>query len=122
MAGAGTGKTSTIIGKAGYLIQSGLARPDEILLISFARDVKEEMEKRIQKRLGINLQVETFHSLGLSIIAEIEGVKPSLSELAGDRVKLLNAIEGYIQSRSSWSHSPLIVSVAHLLQHFGANI
>ena len=34
VAGAGTGKTSTIVGKAGYLIQSGLAKPNEILLIT----------------------------------------------------------------------------------------
>ena len=30
VAGAGTGKTSTIVGKAGYLIEKGLAAPEEI--------------------------------------------------------------------------------------------
>lgn len=101
VAGAGTGKTSTIVSKAGYLLQSGLAKPNEILLISFARDVKEEMEERVQLRLGMSLRVETFHSLGLSIVAEVEGVKPSLSELSGDKVKLQKAIEVYIQNRST---------------------
>lgn len=36
IAGAGTGKTSTLIGKAGYLLQKQFAEPHEILLISFA--------------------------------------------------------------------------------------
>jgi DNA helicase-4 len=42
IAGAGTGKTSTIIGKAGYLIKKGLAAPEEILLIAFNRDIVSE--------------------------------------------------------------------------------
>ena len=33
----GTGKTSTIVGKAGYLIERGFAAPQDVLLISFAR-------------------------------------------------------------------------------------
>lgn len=39
VAGAGTGKTSTIIGKAGYLVKKGLAAPEEILLMAFNKDV-----------------------------------------------------------------------------------
>ena len=35
VAGAGSGKTSTIIGKAKYLVKKGLAKPDEILAYSF---------------------------------------------------------------------------------------
>jgi DNA helicase-4 len=101
VAGAGTGKTSTIVGKAGYLIESGLARPEELLLISFARGAKDEMSERVQSRLGKPLRVETFHGLGLDIIAEVEGRKPSLSELSSDSLKLRNAVEGFIQDRSS---------------------
>lgn len=52
-------------------------------------------------RLGIPLRVETFHGLGLDIITEVEGVKPSLSELSSDSLKLRNAIDGFIQDRSS---------------------
>jgi DNA helicase-4 len=114
VAGAGTGKTSTIVGKAGYLIERGLAQPEELLLISFARGAKDEMYERVQSRLGLLLRVETFHSLGLSIIAEVEGRKPSLSELSRDGVKLRNAIEGFIQDRSSDTSF-----LNHLIQYFG---
>jgi DNA helicase-4 len=57
------------------------------------------MDERIYSRLGIRLNVRTFHSLGLDIIAESEGVKPSVSELAGDRVKLPKKILEFIKTR-----------------------
>lgn len=46
VAGAGTGKTSTIVGKAIYIIQKGLAKPNEILLMSFNKDVAIDLEKQ----------------------------------------------------------------------------
>ncbi|OGD44159.1 hypothetical protein A3K79_00720 [Candidatus Bathyarchaeota archaeon RBG_13_46_16b] len=99
VAGAGTGKTSTIIGKAGYLIRKGYAAPEEILLVAFNRDIVSEMDERLCSRLGSRLNVRTFHSLGLDIIAKSEGVKPSISELAGDRVKLPKKILEFIKTR-----------------------
>ena len=37
LAGAGTGKTSTMIGRAGFLVKSGLAKPQQILMLAFAK-------------------------------------------------------------------------------------
>jgi DNA helicase-4 len=97
VAGAGTGKTSTLVGKAAYILRKGLAKPNEVLLLSFARDAKEEMYKRTNSHLKLDLDVKTFHSLGLSIIAEVEGKTPSVSKLATDKVKLDNKIEEFIK-------------------------
>lgn len=99
VAGAGSGKTSTIVGKAGYLIQKGLACPEEILLVAFNRDVALEMDKRISQKLGKKLKVKTFHSLGLEIIADCRKEKPSVSELAADRAKLPQKILEFIEDR-----------------------
>ena len=99
VAGAGTGKTSTLIGKAGYILKKEFTEPDEILLISFARKVKGELEERVLTRLGQKLRIETFHSLGLSIIADVEKKKPSLSELSRDQLKLQHKIMEFIQKR-----------------------
>ena len=99
IAGAGTGKTSTIIGKARYLIKKGLAAPEEILFIAFNRDIVSEVDERLYSRLGIRLNVRTFHSLGLDIIAESEGVKPSVSELAEDQLKLQKKILEFFRAR-----------------------
>ena len=89
LAGAGTGKTSTMIGRAGYLLASGQARPDELLMLAFARKAKEEMQERQDKCLGQWLKegtptIKTFHAIGLEIIGEVEGRRPSLSKLAED--------------------------------------
>ena len=96
IAGAGTGKTSTIIGKTAYILEKGLAKPSELLLLSFARDAKQEMSNRIKNRLNHSLQVQTFHSFGLGIIAEIEGTKPSVSALSTDNMKLWSKVETFI--------------------------
>ncbi len=97
VAGAGTGKTSTIIGKARYLIKKGLASPESILLIAFNRDVAEEIDKRVRSCLGIRLSVRTYHSLGLNVIAKSEGTKPSVSELATDRIKLPKKMSEFLR-------------------------
>ena len=81
VAAAGSGKTSVIVAKAGWLIKRGYRRPSELLLLAFARDARHEMHQRIRNRLGPaaarGVTVRTFHSLGLSIIGRAEGGPPS---------------------------------------------
>lgn len=85
LAGAGTGKTSTMIGRAGYLLKSGLAAPDQILMLAYANKAAKEMEERIHARLGIStLTVKTFHSLGKQIITDVEGTVPAIDKMAED--------------------------------------
>lgn len=85
LAGAGTGKTSTMIGRAGYLIKAGHAKPEQILMLAFARKAAEEMDERIKSKLGIEtLTVKTFHSLGKHIIAHVEGAAPAIDKMAED--------------------------------------
>lgn len=85
LAGAGTGKTSTMVGRAGYLLKSGLAAPGQILMLAYANKAAKEMEERIQARLGIDtLAVKTFHSLGKQIITEVEGAVPAIDKMAED--------------------------------------
>lgn len=63
IAGAGSGKTLTIIGKVYYLIKNGI-KPSDILLISFTRDTCNNLIKKIEYPVDIY----TFHKLGLSIL------------------------------------------------------
>ena len=85
LAGAGTGKTSTMVGRAGYLIQSKQAKASEILMLAFANKAAAEMQERIDHRLGKSgITTSTFHKLGKEIIAKVEGRQPSLSPLAED--------------------------------------
>jgi DNA helicase IV len=98
VAGAGTGKTSAIIGKAGYILKKGLAKPEEMLLLSFARKPQKEMTERVTNRLGVSLNIRTFHSLGLEILRTTLAPIPTISILSLDAVLLRKKIEELLQS------------------------
>ncbi len=84
LAGAGSGKTSVIVAKAAYLIQSGIRQPDEILLMAFGKDAAAEMATRIEERAGAKVDALTFHALGNSIIRQAESGAPALAAHASD--------------------------------------
>ena len=84
LAGAGSGKTSVITAKAAYLVKAGIRKPEEILLLAFARDAAKKMSERIEIRCGQPLEARTFHALAYGIIAAVEGNKPALAAHATD--------------------------------------
>ena len=100
VAAAGSGKTSVIVAKAGWLLQKGYRRPSELLLLAFAKDAQKEMEERVRSRLGdeaaAELTVRTFHSLGMSIIGAAEGKRPALAKVAEDDKALYDLLKGII--------------------------
>ncbi|SON49032.1 UvrD-helicase domain-containing protein [Vibrio tapetis] len=105
LAGAGTGKTSVMVGKTGYLVKSGQAQPNDILMLAYGRIAAEEMDERIREKLGFeDVKASTFHSLGVKIISQVEGKAPSLSPLESDvraKVKWMNeAIASLMQNVS----------------------
>ncbi len=63
IAGAGSGKTQTICAKAAYLILEEKIDPKKIMMCTFSRKAKLEMEVRVNRYLGGNarLRVQTFH-------------------------------------------------------------
>ena len=96
IAAAGSGKTSVMVAKAGWLAKSGRRRPDEVLLLAFARNARDELAERVAKRLGPEasaMRLRTFHSLGLEIIGEAEGRKPALARTADDPSALLDLLK-----------------------------
>lgn len=81
IAGAGTGKTTTIIGKIKYLIKSHQYQPAEILALSFTNASASEMAERIELEVGEHIDAMTFHKLGLCILGEVEGKKPNITSI-----------------------------------------
>lgn len=85
VAGAGSGKTTTILGKILYLLQSGFASPPEILVLSFTHDSATELRERFlreyyqvfaeqilfEKSPPPNITIETFHSLALKLLRSL---------------------------------------------------
>ncbi|MXW38300.1 MAG: AAA family ATPase [Acidobacteria bacterium] len=100
VAGAGSGKTSVMLAKAGWIVERGDRRPKDLLLLAFARNARDELAQRIEQRLGARaaaaMNVQTFHSLGLSIIGEADGRRPAVAKAAMDDRALLNLLESII--------------------------
>ena len=66
IAGAGSGKTLTIVGKIKYLIEKKNYKEDEILCLSFTN----EAVNNLKNKLKYNINVLTFHKLAISILKE----------------------------------------------------
>lgn len=85
LAGAGSGKTSVLVARAGWLLYRNEARPEQILLLAFGRQAADEMNHRIQERLNNDaVKAKTFHALALHIIQEGSKKTPKVSKLESD--------------------------------------
>ncbi|MFA6382412.1 MAG: UvrD-helicase domain-containing protein, partial [Candidatus Buchananbacteria bacterium] len=73
VAGAGTGKTTVIAQKIGWLIEQNKAKGNEILALTFTDKAAGEMEERVDKVLPygyLDLWVMTFHAFAEKILKE----------------------------------------------------
>ena len=103
IASAGSGKTSTIVGKVKYLVEKQHIDPSKILLLTYTKKAANELSERIKVE-GLNSG--TFHSLAYRIIGEVTGQAPSICDadlplnvfrsLILNDANFLNAIDNYI--------------------------
>jgi len=84
VAGAGTGKTSVLVAKVGYLLKSGKCRPEEILMLAFNTKAADELKDRVARKFDAEITAQTFHGLGNQILGHVMGEKPPLHPLASD--------------------------------------
>lgn len=85
LAGAGSGKTSVLVARAGWLLTRGEATADQILLLAFGRKAAQEMDERIEARLHTQeITARTFHALALHIIQQGSKKVPVVSKLEND--------------------------------------
>lgn len=74
---AGSGKTSSIVGKVKYLTDIKKVDPERILLISYTNKAAAELTDR----MGIaGLRGYTFHKLAIDLIGQVTKQKPSICE------------------------------------------
>ncbi|MDC6390977.1 UvrD-helicase domain-containing protein [Maribacter sp. PR1] len=116
IAGAGSGKTLTILGKVQYLIEKKKVDPKDILLLSFTKKTVEELNERL-KEIELKVEATTFHKLGYDIIRKYHPETPAvtnentLSEII--RTYLLSdifndpeALQSYIQYVACYMNIP----------------
>tara|TARA_B100000989_G_scaffold160060_1_gene119505 strand:- start:291 stop:3359 length:3069 start_codon:yes stop_codon:yes gene_type:complete len=80
IASAGSGKTSTLIGKYAFLVESRKAKEEEILILAFNKQVQLEIEKKLKSKGFDKPNVQTFHGFGKEIL-KISGVPNDVDPL-----------------------------------------
>jgi DNA helicase-2/ATP-dependent DNA helicase PcrA len=71
LAGAGSGKTTVLVARAGRLVAEGVCRPEELTVLTFTNKAARELKHRVQIRLGRvakKIWAGTFHSFGLQLV------------------------------------------------------
>ncbi|MBW2366773.1 MAG: ATP-dependent helicase [Deltaproteobacteria bacterium] len=104
LAGAGTGKTRTIIARAAHLIRNDVA-PHRILLLTFTRRAAREMVVRLRQMIGTGaarLQAGTFHHFCLKTMRRM----PDAFMIQGatvidrdDQIQLMRLIRSEIKEK-----------------------
>src|SRR3989339_43546 len=119
VAGAGTGKTTVITRRIAWLVEQGIAKPQNILALTFTDKAAGEMEERVDQLLPygyVELQISTFHAfcekllreyaaeIGLSrdfcVVSELDGwllARRSLDQFALDHYRPLGNPTKYLR-------------------------
>lgn len=106
LAGAGTGKTRTIVARVAWLVSQGLP-PSRILAVTFTNKAAREMKERISGMIGDEKAREmtacTFHALCVRILrgdADKLGYKNNFSIFdEGDQLGLIKKVINRVTSR-----------------------
>src|ERR1041385_719556 len=73
IAGAGTGKTTVLTRRIVWLIEQGLAKPEEILALTFTEKAAGEMEDRVDLLMTLGyseINISTFHAFAQKILSQ----------------------------------------------------
>ena len=73
VAGAGTGKTTVIANRISYLIAAKMAKPEEILALTFTEKAASEMQERVDTLVPYgfaDVWISTFHSFGNRVLED----------------------------------------------------
>ncbi|MFD1913376.1 ATP-dependent helicase [Halodurantibacterium flavum] len=100
LAGAGTGKTKALTTRIVHLLNTGRARPNEILAVTFTNKAAREMKDRVGRMLGHAAEgmgwMGTFHSISVKLLrrhAELAGLRSNFTILdTDDQIRLLKQL------------------------------
>ena len=99
LAGAGTGKTRVLTTRIAHILHRGLARPGEVLAVTFTNKASREMKGRVEALLQHpveSLWLGTFHAMGARILrrhAELAGLTANFTILdTDDQIRLLKQV------------------------------
>ena len=93
VAGAGSGKTLTILGKIKYLVEIVHIDPKEIICISFTAAASKDLKRKISEDLHLDVDVYTFHKLALTILKKKYAYDIADANLLDDMIRQYIRIE-----------------------------
>jgi DNA helicase-4 len=79
VAGAGSGKTTTMAAKVKYLVEKKQIPPEDIIVISYTNKAIDELEERINKKLCIPAKICTFHKFAFEIVRKFSDTPPEVN-------------------------------------------
>ncbi|MEI7740901.1 MAG: ATP-dependent helicase [bacterium] len=131
LAGAGSGKTRTLVYRVAYLLEQGV-RPDEILLLTFTNKAAREMLDRVSASLGRaapGLWSGTFHHVANRILRaapERVGLQKNFTIMdeddAKDLMKLAVKEEGVDTSQKRFPSANVVKSIASYSRNASKNL
>ncbi len=98
LAGAGTGKTFTMVRKVEHLIDEQGVSPDRILTLTFTNNAADSMQEKLQEKLGTagyDVEAYTYHSICNAILQDYAysaGIEPDF-DVATDGEKYVLALD-----------------------------
>ena len=117
IASAGSGKTSTIVGKARYLLDYCDVLPSEMLLITFTKKASLELKERIGNE---ELECKTFHKYALDVVTRFNNERPSICDTNNNNaydivfeIEKALRVTGITTGRKAhtWGYSITIISI-----------
>jgi len=119
LAGAGSGKTRVITRRAAYLAHT-VARPSEVLAITFTNKAAGEMRERIAALgVGSRMWVCTFHSLCARLLREfgdLAGIQPNFSifDQSDARGVVADAIKACELHADNWRPAAVLAAISDI--------
>jgi len=124
LAGAGTGKTHTIIQKIKHMVDDKLYNPEEILCLTFSNEATNHLREELIKENIKNQEkvvVKTFHSFCSDVLKEDGekiGVNPDFEILLPDDAKVM--LYKYLNITPYWANR--YISTIHTAKDFGVSL
>lgn len=125
IAGAGSGKTLTILGKIKYLVEKQHVPPENILVLSFTKKTVAELNERIGN-MTLGVEANTFHKLGYDTIKKYNTTVPAVTNentlnkviieyLKKDILEEASALQAFVEYVACYMNIPVESDKYHSL-------
>lgn len=121
-AGAGSGKTSVIVSRVGYMLSVTKIDPRNILLVTFTKKAANEMKERIGTLPGITPQMQkqitagTFHSVALDILRK-NGCKKKIIHSERHQQYIIKMILKDLSIQETYEPESLLAVISYYKSH-----